>query len=111
MDKAGSKEEDEGRYHGAPGKKSIIGKSLEKTLSVSVEGGCHLAAGDSQGSVRMDFIQKRGKAKCLSRISETSPVDTRLGDEGDDDTRAGRRVTVGDAGLGHFDGTRADFSG
>ena len=61
MDKAGSQEEDEGRYHGAPGKKSITGKSLEKTLSVSVEGGCHLAAGDSQGSVRMDLIQKGGE--------------------------------------------------
>ena len=55
MDKAGSKEEEEGRYHGAPGKKPIKGKSMEKTLSVSVEGGCHLADVDSQGSVRMDL--------------------------------------------------------
>ena len=35
-------------------------------------------------------------------------MDTRLGDEGDDDTRAGRRVIEGDVGLGHFDGTRAE---
>ena len=111
MDKARSKEEDEGRYYSTPGKKSITGKSLEKTLSVGVEGGCHLAVVDSKGSVLMDFIQKGGKVKCSSRISETSPVDTRLGDEGDDDTRAGRRVIVGDTGLGHFDGTWAEFSG
>ena len=40
-----------------------------------------------------------------------SPGDTRLGVEGDDDTRAGRKVIVGDAGLGHVDGTRAESSG
>ena len=66
MDKAGSKEEDEGRYYGAPGKKSFTGKSLEKNLSevdtevVSAEGCFHLAAVDSQGSVPMDFIQTGG---------------------------------------------------
>ena len=58
----------------------------------------------------MDLIQTGGKVKRSVRISETSPVDTRLGDEGDDDTRIGRRVIEGD-GLGHFNGTRAAFSG
>ena len=56
MDKSESKEEDEGRYHGAPGKKLIIGKPMEKTLSVSVEGGCHQDDVDSQGSVHMNLI-------------------------------------------------------
>ena len=40
-----------------------------------------------------------------------SPGDISFGVEGDDDTRAGRRVIVGEAGLGHFDGTRAETSG
>ena len=117
MEKEGQKEDDVGRYYGAPGKKSFTGKSLEKTLSevgtedASAEGGSHLAAVDSQGSVPMDLIQTGGKVKRLVRISETSPVDTWLGDEGDDDTRAGRRVFEGDDGLGQFDGTRATFSG
>ena len=66
MDKEGQKEEDEERYYGASGKKSFTGKSLEKTLfdvdteDVSAEGGFHLAAVDSQGSVPMDFIQTGG---------------------------------------------------
>ena len=38
-------------------------------------------------------------------------MDTGLGDEGDDDTRVGRRVIEDDVGLGHFDGTRVAFSG
>ena len=40
-----------------------------------------------------------------------SPGDARFGVEGDDDTRAGREVMVGDAVLGDFDGTRTEISG
>ena len=84
---------------------------MEKTLSVSVEGGCHQADVDSQGSVRMNLIQKGGKDKSSSRSVEMSPGDARLGVEGDDDTRTRRRVIVDDANLGQFDGTRAKISG
>ena len=111
VDKAGSKKKDEGRYHDAPGKKLITGTPMEKTLSVRVEGGCHLAEVDSQGSVRMDLIQKGGKDKSSSRSSEMRPGDTRLGVEGDDDTRAGRRVLLGDAIVRHFDGNGDEISG
>ena len=111
MDNAENKEEDEGRYHGAPGKKLITGKSMEKTLSVSIEGGCHQKNADSQGSVRMNLIQKGGTDENSSRSVEMSPGDARFGVEGDDDTRAGRRVMEGDAVLGDFDGTRAEISG
>ena len=113
MDKEGQKEEDEGRYYvrGARNRSQVSPWKKPYLEDVSAEGGFHPAAVDSQGSVPMDFIQTGGKVKRSSRISETSPVDTRLGDEGDDDTRAGRRVIQDDVGLGHFDGTRAAFSG
>ena len=111
VDKAGSKKKDEGKYHGAPGKKLITGTPMEETLSVRVEGGCHLAEVDSQGSVRTDLIQKGGKEKSSPKSSKMRPGDARLGVEGDDDTRAGRRVLLGDAVLRQFDGNGDEISG
>ena len=71
----------------------------------------HQKDADSQGSVRMNLIQKGGTDENSSRSVEMSPGDASFGVEGDDDTRAGRRVMVGDAVLGDFDGTRAEISG
>ena len=116
-DIAGSEEEDEGRYYGASEQESSAGKFLEKTPSVvdtvdvGAKGGFHCAAVDSLGSVLRDAIQAGGKIRCLPRNSELITGDLRPEVEGEDDTRAGRRVRSGEVGLGNFDGTRPESSG
>ena len=114
---AGSEEEDDGRYYGESKQESSAGKFLGKnpfaidTEEVSAKGGYHCAAKDLPGSVLWDAIQAGGKSRCLPRNSELITGDLRLEVEGEDDTRAGRRMRSGEVGVGNFDGTRSESSG
>ena len=116
-DIAGSEEEDVGRYYGGPKQESSVGKFLGKTLvvadteDVGAKGGFHYAVVNSPGSVLREAIQAGGNSKCLSRNSELSTGDLRLEVEGEDDTRAGRRMRTCEVGVRNYDGIRSKSSG
>ena len=116
-DIAGSEEEDEGRCYGAPEQESFAGKFSEKTPSdvdmevVGAKDGFLCVAVDSPGSVFRDANQAGGEIRCLIRNSELITGDLRIEVEGEDDIRVGRRVGLGEVGLGNSDGTRPESSG
>ena len=116
-DIVGSEEEDEVRYYGEPEQESFSGKFLEKTPSVvdmedvGAELGSLCVAVESPGFDLKDATQAEGKIRCSSRNLELITGDLRLEVAGEDDTRAGKGGSLGEAGLGNCDGTRSESSG
>ena len=110
-------EKGEDRCYGASEQEPIDGKFPEIASNdddmevVGAKDGFLCVAADSAGYVLRGASEAGGYIRCWCRNSEMSTGDLRSKVEGEDDLRAGKRVGVGEARLGSFDGTRSKSSG
>ena len=119
--RVGSEEEEEdrgeGRCYGASEQEMIDGKLPEKTsMFADMEGdgakdGFLCEAAESAGSVLRGANQGGGYRRCCSQNSGMSTGDVRSEVEEEEESRAGKRVGVGEARHGSFNGTRSKSSG